>query len=133
MPQAEPHIQRTSIPDILTKRSDFVAASKRGDKGVAFSVIVQKRDRGDAAPARYGITASKKIGNAVIRNRAKRRLREVVRHVLTNQAQEGCDYVLIARHNTVEVEWAQLVKDFNKALKKTLTQDKAKPVDKGAS
>ena len=59
MPQAEPHIQRTSIPDILTKRSDFVVASKRGDKGVAFSVIVQKRDRDDTAPARYGITASR--------------------------------------------------------------------------
>lgn len=133
MPQAEPHIQRTSIPDILTKRSDFVAASKRGDKAVAFSVIVQKRDRGDTATARYGITASKKIGNAVARNRAKRRLREIVRHVLTGQAEAGNDYVLIARHNTGTVEWGQLVKDFNKALKKTQPQDKAKPVDKGAS
>ena len=133
MPQAEPHIQRTSIPDILTKRSDFVAASKRGDKGVAFSVIVQKRDRGDTAPARYGITASKKIGNAVVRNRAKRRLREIVRHVLSDQAKTGCDYVLIARHNTGTVEWGQFVKDFNKALRKTLPQDNAQTVDKGAS
>ena len=130
MPQAEPHIQRTSIPDILTKRSDFVAASKRGDKGVAFSVILQKRDRGDTAPARYGITASKKIGNAVVRNRAKRRLREIVRHVLSGQAEQGCDYVLIARHNTGTVEWAQLVKDFNKALKRA-THDA--PQDNGAS
>ena len=133
MPQAEPHIQRTSIPDILTKRSDFVAASKRGDKGVAFSVIVQKRNRGDTAPARYGITASKKIGNAVARNRAKRRLREIVRHVLSSQAKNGCDYVLIARHNTGTVEWDQLVKDFNKALKKTLPQENDPTLDKGAS
>ena len=133
MPQAEPHIQRTSIPDILTKRHDFVAASKRGDKGVAFSVIVQKRNRGDTAPARYGITASKKIGNAVARNRAKRRLREIVRHVLSGQAEKGCDYVLIARHNTGTVEWDQLVRDFNKALKKTLPQDNAQTIDKGAS
>ena len=132
MPQAEPHIQRTSIPDILTKRHDFVAASKRGDKGVAFSVIVQKRNRGDTAPARYGITASKKIGNAVARNRAKRRLREIVRHVLSGQAEKGCDYVLIARHNTGTVEWDQLVRDFNKALKKTLPQDNAQTIDKGA-
>lgn len=127
MPQAEPHIQRTSIPEILTKRHDFVAASKRGDKGVAYSVIVQRRDRGDDKPARYGITASKKIGNAVIRNRAKRRLREIVRHVLTPQAEQGCDYVLIARHNTPSVEWAQLIKDFNKALKRS------SPDDQGAS
>ena len=130
MPQAEPHIQRTSIPDILTKRSDFVAASKRGYKGVAFSVIVQKRDRGDEAPARYGITASKKIGNAVARNRAKRRLREVVRHALSGQAEKGCDYVLIARHNTGTVEWTQLVKDFNKALKRTAHDA---PQENGAS
>ena len=116
MPQAEPHTLETSLPDILTKRHDFVAASKRGRKGVASSVILQQRDRGDTAPPRYGITASKKIGNAVIRNRAKRRLRDVVRQVLASEAKSGQDYVLIARHNTASVEWSRLVEDFKKAL-----------------
>jgi len=116
MPQAEPHIQRTSIPDILTKRHDFVAASKRGRKGVASSVIVQWRQRHDGRPPRYGITASKKTGNAVKRNRAKRRLREVVRQALTPRAANGHDYVLIARHNTAMVPWPQLLSDFEKAL-----------------
>ena len=118
MQQAEPHNHRTSIPDILTKRHDFVAASKRGTKGVAYSVIIQIRNRHDDKPARYGITASKKTGNAVIRNRAKRRLREIVRHMLTPLAAQGHDYVLVARHNTADIDWVQLVKDFHKALRR---------------
>ena len=117
MPQAEPHIQRTSIPDILTKRSDFVAASKRGDKGVAFSVIVQKRDRGDTAPARYGITASKKIGNAVARNRAKRRLREIARLTLPQTGRAGMDYVFVGRREaTATLPFDQLLADLTRAL-----------------
>lgn len=112
----------TTTPLILTQRRDFVAASKVGLKGVASSLIVQIVRRGDGLAPRYGITASKKIGNAVIRNRAKRRLREVVRLILSEQAELGADYVLIARHNTVSVDWAQLTADFTKALGRAANQ-----------
>ena len=112
----------TTTPLILTERRDFVAASKRGFKGVASSLIVQIVRRGDGLAPRYGITASKKIGNAVVRNRAKRRLRAIVRALLAEQAELGADYVLIARHNTVSVDWAQLTADFTKALGRAASQ-----------
>ena len=128
MPQAEPQISKTSIPDMMTKRHQFMTASKRGDKGVASSVILQLMRRQDENPPRYGITASKKIGNAVIRNRAKRRLREVVRMALGPQAQHGYDYVLIARHNTATIAWDRLLGDFNKALSRA--QDPHKENDR---
>ena len=119
MPQAEPHIQRTSILEILTKRHDFVAASKRGDKGVAYSVIVQRRNRGDDKPARYGITASKKIGNAVIRNRAKRRLRALANSVLPHLGRNGWDYVLIGRaQTTINQPFDTLLENLRFAIKK---------------
>ncbi len=117
-------------PQILTKRHDFVAASKSRHKGVASSLIVQLRLRGDDAPPRYGITASKKIGNAVTRNRAKRRLRALVRGYLFGTANVGAgiDYVLIARHNTVSVDWAHLVADIDKALKRAAVESvKSRP------
>lgn len=124
------------MPDaeILTKRHDFIAATKSGHKGVASSVIVQLRPRQDDLAPRYGITASRKIGNAVIRNRAKRRLRAIVRAHLPLNAKNGHDYVLIARHNTVSVAWDHLNADFLKALGRasaTMASSKGASASKG--
>ncbi|MCL4152116.1 UNVERIFIED_CONTAM: hypothetical protein GTU68_060070 [Idotea baltica] len=63
-----------------------------------------------------GFTATKKVGNAVIRNLAKRRMREAARALLPRLGVTGCDYVFIARHNTTDVAWTRLLDDMESAL-----------------
>ena len=75
------------------------------------------REDGDAL-VRVGFTASKKVGNAVVRNRAKRRLRAVVDHLAGAHAAPGRDYVLIARRDTNDRAYDGLERDFESALKR---------------
>ena len=83
--------------DILAKRADFLRAAQARRQGTP-AFLLQARARGDDSPTvRVGYTCSKKIGNAVARNRAKRRLREVARAVLPGMARPGWDYVLVGR------------------------------------
>jgi ribonuclease P protein component len=80
-------------------------------------VLVQARDRGDAhGVVRVGFTATKRIGGAVVRNRAKRRLREAMRLAGAALTRSGCDYVLIARGGTAERPWPRLLDDVKSAL-----------------
>ena len=104
------------LPPVLTKRRDFVAASGARRYGTP-GIHLQGRDRGDAAGMRVGFTCSKKVGNAVARNRAKRRLREVVRLVLPVHGRDGWDYVLVGRPGTTAtLPFAQLQADLIRAL-----------------
>jgi ribonuclease P protein component len=81
--------------------------------------ILQARDRGDGdAAMRIGITVSKKVGNAVIRNRMKRRFRMLAREVLPEHGLAGHDHVLIGRHSGIERDWADLVRELRKACAK---------------
>ena len=80
----------------LKRRQDFVAAAK-GVYQPMPAFIVQALARGDEAPARIGFTCTKKLGNAVIRNRIKRRLKEAARLSLPNIVKPGFDYVVIGR------------------------------------
>ena len=82
----------------LSKRSDFVAASK-AEKYVGKSIIVQARPN-SLQTIRVGYTASKRVGNAVARNRAKRRMRAAVAETLAFYGTPGTDYVLIGRAQT---------------------------------
>lgn len=70
----------------------------------------------DEAASRIGITVSRKVGKAVVRNRARRRLRAAADRVLAQQAQPGCDYVLIGRAETVRRPFPLLVDDLERAL-----------------
>ncbi len=100
----------------LTKRPDFLSAAKalacaRG------ALVAQARDRGDGSQViRLGFTATRRIGGAVIRNRAKRRLREAARLLAPLHARAGCDYVFIARGGAPTRAWPRLLDDMKSAL-----------------
>jgi ribonuclease P protein component len=105
----------------LKERADFVAAAA-GVKVPAAAFILQALRRGDSAPPRFGFTATKKIGNAVERNRVRRRLREVVRLSATLHGEAGHDYVLIGRRAALTAPFARMVADFTGALRRAHRQ-----------
>jgi ribonuclease P protein component len=106
----------TGLQTLRTRPEFLRAASARRQGTGGFLVQARFRDDGDAR-VQVGFTASKKIGNAVARNRAKRRLREVARAVLSRLGQAGWDYVLVARPGaTVDRPFAQLIADLEGAL-----------------
>ncbi len=76
--------------------------------------------------ARFGFTATKGLGGAVLRNRARRRLKEAVRLAAPDHAVEGYDYVLIAREGTVQRRFTELIKDLERALAKVHEPSPAK-------
>jgi len=114
-------------------RSDFVAASKAAWQARP-GVVVQARNREDTPDIRAGFTATKKVGNAVIRNRAKRRLREAARLLLPLHGLPGHDYVFVARAGTPTRDWQALLDDVKAALirlsrpRSTSEQDPSPPL-----
>jgi len=107
---------------VLRKRADFLRAA-RAKRAPCPGFLVQARKRAadepSETPIRVGYTCSKKVGNAVARNRAKRRLREIARAILPVQGQPGWDYVLIGRAEaTAALPFEQLKSDLSRALRK---------------
>ena len=110
-------------PDLLllnriTQRKDFLRLTK-AQRVHSTSFVLQSRNRKDDAPMRVGFTCSKKVGNAVARNRAKRRLREIARLILPISGQPGHDYVLIGRANvTATTDFAAMHAELTQSLQK---------------
>ncbi|MEL7151508.1 MAG: ribonuclease P protein component [Pseudomonadota bacterium] len=105
---------------ILTQRADFLAAARaRRIATPAFTLQYRARAAEEAGGIRVGFTCSKKVGNAVARNRAKRRLREIARLTLPELGRDGFDYVLIGRRDlTAARDFAELQADLRTALAK---------------
>lgn len=101
----------------LRQRADFLAAAT-GIKVPATAFVLQARKRSDDGPARLGFTVSKKVGNAVERNRVRRRLRDIVRLSDGSRMQSGHDYVLIGRRAALKVPFARMAQDFEGALRR---------------
>lgn len=100
----------------LKVRADFLAAAKAAYQA-RNAVVIQARNRGEGeSEMRVGFTATKKVGNAVARNRAKRRLREAAHMLLPLHGIAGHDYVFIARDSTGAREWQGLLDDVKAAL-----------------
>jgi ribonuclease P protein component len=108
--------------DHLKKRADFLRAA-RGIRRVEGAVTLETCPTPDLGPEalpgrlRVGFTASKKIGNAVMRNRAKRRLRAAASQLLPLLGRAGHDYVLVARGTTVARPFPALLSDITTAMK----------------
>ncbi len=105
----------------LRTRPDFLKVAAAGAKWVAPGLILQARRRpapGEADQVRVGFTVSRKVGNAIRRNRARRRLRAVAAEVLPEFGRPGWDYVLIGRAQTLDRPYAELVQDLRTALER---------------
>lgn len=104
---------------ILRRRADFLKAAQARRQGTAGFLLQARRRAPDEAgdAIRVGFTASRKVGNAVARNRARRRLRAAAREVLPRRGRPGWDYVLVARpEGTAARPWRELVADLRWAL-----------------
>ena len=105
------------VIETLKNRPDFLRAASARRQGTAGFLLQARARDDDSAVVRIGFTASKKIGNAVARNRAKRRLRALVRDVMPGNAVAGWDYVLVARPlATNSRDFLSLKSDLESAL-----------------
>ena len=103
----------------ITKRSDFIQASHAKRLGVKGFLLQARNRNDDEQTIRVGFTCSKKVGNAVARNRAKRRLREITNLILISSAKKGWDYVLIGKKEvTASRDFIKLKNDLTYALQK---------------
>jgi ribonuclease P protein component len=103
-------------PGRLKRRAEFLRAAAKGRKAPTPGLVLQALSRNDSAPARLGFTVTKKVGNAVTRNRTRRRLKEAARLVLAEQNLAGVDLVLIGRDGTAKRDFGTLQNDFRRAL-----------------
>jgi ribonuclease P protein component len=100
----------------IVKRADYLAAAK-AVRVHAAPFSLQARDRKDDAGLRLGLTVTKKVGNAVERNRIRRRLRAAARAVLPQAGQSGFDYVVVARRLALTADFSELTGGLENTIK----------------
>ncbi len=105
-------------PVRLTRRAEFLRVAAKGRKAPMPGLVLQALKRDDDAPARLGFTVTKKVGNAVVRNRTRRRLKEAARLLLRERPVAGADLVLIGRDATRSRDFTALQDDLRRALRK---------------
>ena len=120
-PKAAPALPAVSAClTTIRKRADFLLAARskrQATKGLILQARKRKPDEAPPESIRVGFTCSKKVGNAVARNRAKRRLRAIARQILPQTGRAGWDYVLIGRAgDTAERPYQDMLADLNYAL-----------------
>lgn len=111
----------------LKKRRQFLKATHNGKKFVSSTMILQVVKQSEVEGVRLGFTVTKKMGNAVVRNRIRRRLRAVAQKIFLDHALSGYDYVLIARKAAFSEPFEILNRDLSYLLrqfKKTLLEQK---------
>jgi ribonuclease P protein component len=111
--------QPATKPGRLKKRPEFLRVASAGKKAAIGGVVLQALARPDTDPARLGFTVTKKVGNAVIRNRTRRRLKEAARLLLAERPATGVDLVLIGRNSTRGRNFIALQGDIRRALERT--------------
>ena len=121
MASARPHI----AIDRIRQRRDVLAANS-GVRVPMPAFVLLVKPAGHPVP-RAGFTVSKKVGNAVVRNRARRRLREAARLLLPERGIAGADHVFIARHRDKELPWDELLGQVTAALAKARRRLETKP------
>jgi ribonuclease P protein component len=109
----------------LRQRADFLAAAT-GTRAPAAAFILQMRPRADEGPVRVGFTVSKKVGNAVERNRVRRRLREVVNRSAAARMRPGHDYVVVGRRAALGLPFGRMIEEFEGALRR-VHEERRKP------
>ncbi len=114
-------------PPRLKRRAEFLRVASKGRKAPTPGLVLQAMLRHDDAPVRLGFTVTKKVGNAVIRNRTRRRLREAARLLLAEQPAAGADLVLVGRDTTRQRPFTLLIDDLRRSLVKLSVPLAAKP------
>ncbi len=107
-----------AAPPRLKRRAEFLKVAATGNRVATHGLVLQIRKRDDAEPARLGFTVTKKVGNAVVRNRTRRRLKEAARLLLARTPVAGADLVLIGRDATRARPFDELTDDLRRALRK---------------
>ncbi len=102
----------------LKRRAEFLRVASKGRRAPVHGLVLQALARDDQAPARLGFTVTKKVGNAVIRNRTRRRLKEAARLLFGATPVRGVDLVLIGRDATRARDFPDLIDDLRRALAK---------------
>ncbi|HQT78137.1 MAG: ribonuclease P protein component [Rhodospirillales bacterium 20-64-7] len=116
MPALPPHHAETGR---LKRRKQFLETAKSGRKAAVGGVVLQALQRTDDEPVRLGFTVTRKVGNAVVRNRSRRRLKEAARLVLAQHPVKGVDLVLIGRDSTRKRDFIALQSDIRRAMERT--------------
>lgn len=105
-----------SAPKRLRKRAEFLAV-RAGEKRRGRLFLLETRDRGEDGEARFGLTVTKKVGNAVTRNRIRRRLKEAVRVHAGGDMAPGSDYVIVGRREVLDVPFDELVRELSRRIR----------------